>query len=111
MLLLLVVCSSIVRGAIAGFVAMELGELVRLKRSFQPTPDEKEYKFGVVVGIVRSNPETFQAPPIEIDKDEASINEIVVHLYDPDTSTTYTDEVGTEVMYSFYPDEIEPISQ
>lgn len=90
---------------------MELGELVRLKRSFQPTPDEKEYQFGVVVGIVKRNPEPPEYSTIESDNIEADVNEIVVHLYDPDTSTTYTDEVGTEVMYSFYSDEIESISQ
>ncbi|MGJ3244463.1 MAG: hypothetical protein ACFE0I_00070 [Elainellaceae cyanobacterium] len=90
---------------------MELGELVRLKRSFQPTPDDREYEFGVVVGIVKSNLENLQTSNIESDKVESDISEIVVHLYDPDTSTTYTDEVGTEVMYSFYPVEIESISQ
>ncbi|HHP7243459.1 MAG TPA: hypothetical protein ACFE0H_02105 [Elainellaceae cyanobacterium] len=90
---------------------MQIGELVRLKYSFQPEPDETEYQFGVVVGIVKSNPEALQAPNIESDRVESDIKEIVVHLYDPDTSTTYTDEVGTEVMYSFYPDEIESVSQ
>ncbi len=74
---------------------MNIGEIVRLKRPFKPTPDSPDYQFGLVVGIAQR------------ESDVSNPTEVVIHLYEPTSSTTYADEVGMQVMYSFSMDEIE----
>ena len=77
---------------------MKLGEIVRLKYPFKPASGvSQEYSFGVVVGLVLDD-----SP----EKKQPELTEIVLHLYDPDTSSIYVDEAGTPAIYSFYPNEI-----
>ncbi|MDJ0707705.1 MAG: hypothetical protein QNJ46_30885 [Leptolyngbyaceae cyanobacterium MO_188.B28] len=77
---------------------MKIGDIVRLRHSFKPSSDcSQDYSFGVVAGLVFDNGQ---------DKDNSELTEIVLNLYDPNTSTTYVDEAGVAPIYSFYPNEI-----
>ena len=72
---------------------MKIGDIVRLRNSFKPSSDcSQEYSFGVVAGLI------FNDAP---DRDMSELTEIVLSLYDPNTSTTYVDEAGTAPIYSF----------
>lgn len=77
---------------------MNKGEIVRLKRPFRPTPDAPDYQFGIVVGTAQRDLGAAQtSEPVEI----------VLHLYEPQTSSMFIDEFGAPVMYSFDLDEVE----
>lgn len=81
---------------------MEVGDLVRLKRSFKPMSDGlREYHFGVVAGLVFNK---------TLAEKHSQLAEIVLYLYEPETSSPYLDEFGVQVLYSFYPNEIELLS-
>lgn len=74
-----------------------LGDIVRLKQSFiPPSHDRHIYRFAIVVGLV--------SMPTSQDK-----YQIIVHLYDPNSGSTYVDDLGTEAMYSFGSDEVEKV--
>jgi hypothetical protein len=80
---------------------MEVGDLVRLKQSFKPVPDGlREYRFGVVAGLVFNK---------TLAGKHQQLAEVVLHLYEPETSSPYLDEFGVQVLYSFYPNEVEPL--
>lgn len=70
---------------------MNVGDLVRIKQSFQPTRSLQPYQFAIIVGIVS----------------EDSKVEILVHLFNPENSTVYVDEAGCKAVYSFRPNEVE----
>jgi hypothetical protein len=86
----------------SGACVMEIGDIVRLKRSFRPRPEEfKEYRFAIVVGLVQNGIEGTEQPT------STETREILVYLYDPETSTTYTDELGMQAVFLFRLDEVE----
>lgn len=78
---------------------MKVGDVIRLKQPFYPPPKlALPYRYGVIAGLIQpggSTPPTLDAA------------EIMVNLYDPTTAKVYTDELGVEALYIFYPDEID----
>lgn len=70
---------------------MKVGDLVRIKQPFQPASSLQPYQFAIVVGVVS----------------EDSKVEILVHLFNPESSTVYMDESGAKAVYSFRPNEVE----
>lgn len=86
---------------------MEIGDIVRLKQPFRPEPAcLEEYRYGVVIGLV------------EIDRDKSNrddsepgqrsqFSEVILQLYQPETSSVYTDELGIQPMFYFRIDELE----
>jgi hypothetical protein len=80
---------------------MEVGDLVRLKQSFKPASDcFQEYRFGIVAGLVFSK---------TLVERRSQLAEIILYLYEPATSKTYTDEFGIQGIYSFQPGEVEQL--
>ncbi len=81
---------------------METGDVVRLKKPFKVrSEDSKEYTFGIVAALIWSEgEETVQAT-------SSTPVEVLVYLYDPETSTLYTDEAGMQAVFIFRLDEIE----
>ncbi len=74
---------------------MKVGDHVRLKQGFIPAIAAFQvYHFGIVVGIVA----------------EGSNTDVLVHLFDPTSSTVYTDESGLKAVYSFQLNEVEEVS-
>ena len=71
---------------------MKAGDRIRLKQLFKPSlVSTQSYHFGIVVDVIS----TFYNA------------EVLVYLYDPNTETIYTDEAGTQAIYSFQLEEIE----
>jgi hypothetical protein len=71
---------------------MGVGDLVRLKQSFRPTVNDlRAYDYGIVAGIVgdSSNPE------------------VLIHLYNLQSATVYTDTFNSEAIFSFRLEEID----
>lgn len=110
---------------------MEIGDIVRLKQPFRPEPDcVEEYSYGVVVGLVEIDRDNSNRDSIDpnninqdnidrdnigrgsIDRDDntawrrSSFSEVVVQLYNPETSTVYTDEFGSQPLFYFRVDEL-----
>jgi hypothetical protein len=58
------------------------------------------------VGLVADDApgQASDATPVSVSK--PLYKEIVVYLYDPDTDTIYTDELGVQALYSFQTSEI-----
>lgn len=80
---------------------MEVGDIVRLKTPFKPvTGSEQEYSCAVIAGLVRSN---------SSEMEQSDILEVIVYLYDPESAQVYSDEFGTDAIYSVQPDEIDAI--
>ena len=71
---------------------MKADDLVRFKQPFIPRMGTLQvYYFGIVVGVVSEGPTT----------------QVLVYLYDPESSTLYTDESDLQALYSFQLDEVE----
>ena len=71
---------------------MKVDDLVRFKQPFIPRIGTfQAYYFGIVVGVVS----------------EGSSTQVLVYLYDPKSSTLYTDESDVQPIYSFQLHEIE----
>jgi hypothetical protein len=77
---------------------MEIGDRVRLRRPFKPTPSSTLYTYGIIAGLVVED---------SMAASSGGIKEVVVYLYDPNQNEVYRDELGTQVMYSFYPNELQ----
>jgi hypothetical protein len=80
-----------------GEKTMEVGDHVRLRKSFQPIAGGQTYTNAVIAGLVRDDSHLTQ---------HSTIVEVIVHLYDPQTGSIYTDDAGEPVLYSFYLQEI-----
>lgn len=77
---------------------MKVGDIIALKHPFYPPSlPVKAYQYGIVAGLITAADGGAAAPPIEI----------VVSLYDPETTEVYTDSLGCKALYIFYPDEID----
>ena len=71
---------------------MKADDLVRFKQPFIPRMGTLQvYYFGIVVGVVS----------------EESTTQVLVYLYDLESSTFYTDESDIQAIYSFQLNEIE----
>ncbi|MEB3212759.1 MAG: hypothetical protein VKL39_15470 [Leptolyngbyaceae bacterium] len=79
---------------------MQVGDLIRLKQIFMPSASAKRgYRYATIFELIRTD-----------DADPTSpITEILAQLCEGDRSFPYTDTSGTQPIYSFYPDEIEPL--
>ena len=77
---------------------MKIGDMVRLKHPFKPTPDGLQaYRFGIVAGLICDDSKNSKNPELV---------EIILNLYDADRHMTYVDEAGAPAIYSFFPNEI-----
>lgn len=90
---------------------MKTGDIVRLKQPFKPQPQHpKEYCFGIITDLV-TDPVQEGLPQDSHEEPELSnpleLSEILVYLYDPDTSTIFTDELGVQAVFAFKLDEVE----
>jgi hypothetical protein len=77
---------------------MHVGDLIRLKQLFIPTTKAiRGYRYAVVHSIIRLD-----------EADSASeVIELLVKLCEGDRTLPYTDEWGTQPIYSFYLNEVE----
>lgn len=77
---------------------MKIGDIVRLRHSFKPSSEDlQKYRFGIVAGLIFDDSQ---------DRENPELVEIILNLYDPDTSKIYVDQAGIAAIYSFYPNEI-----
>lgn len=89
------------------------GDIVRLLQPFKPDRSGyREYNFAIVagvVGVVRDGNSTDkQSSDLEQTLvGQLGLNEIVVYLYEPDSSTIYKDGFGIEALFSFDIAEVE----
>lgn len=80
---------------------MKIGDIVRLKQPFRPQLNNpKKYYFGIITGLVQDRSEGKEQIT------GLTPNEILVHLYDPDMSTIFTDEMGVEAIFAFHRSEV-----
>lgn len=91
---------------------MEIGDIVRLKQPFRPEPDcLEEYHYGIVIGLVEMERESSDRNVKDIKTSEprqrSQFSEVVLQLYQPETSSVYTDELGSQSMFYFRVDELE----
>ncbi|MEO0538041.1 MAG: hypothetical protein AAF215_29795 [Cyanobacteria bacterium P01_A01_bin.123] len=78
---------------------MKPGDRVQLKHPFQPEVKLlRRYQYAKVIGIIPPGRATNNNP-----------GEVIVHLYDIDLNTFYTDEAGVSPLYSFTYDEVIPL--
>ncbi|OLP17264.1 hypothetical protein BST81_15710 [Leptolyngbya sp. 'hensonii'] len=91
---------------------LQQGDIVRLIQPFKPDPGaSQEYRFGLVVGLNRCSFEDMGAVP-EPERSRRSRYpvgkrmEVILHLYDPVTATTYVDDRQAGALFSFYLHEV-----
>lgn len=90
------------------------GDTVRLLQPFRPQRYcVQQYTFAVVVGVIKGGStrsknyqmlrDSIPAPR----EHQLSLDELVVHLYEPQSATIYTDQFGAKALFSFDGDEVE----
>jgi hypothetical protein len=80
---------------------MKPGDIVQLKQPFKPEPsNQQEYSFGVIAGRALLKG-TSRSRAVQTDS-------LLLHLYDPQKSLIYTDELGAKAVYLFQLHEVEP---
>ncbi|MEM7773460.1 MAG: hypothetical protein AAGA75_22225 [Cyanobacteria bacterium P01_E01_bin.6] len=81
---------------------MKTDDLIKLKQLFIPTPtSNRGYQYAVIVDLIRTNENSAFSSGIEI----------LAHLCEGDRTSIYTDEFGSDPIYSFYLDEVEPVEE
>lgn len=90
------------------------GDTVRLLQPFRPQHYcVQQYAFAIVVGVIKggsTRSKNYQVlwdsipAPLE---HQPRMDELVVHLYEPQSSTIYADQFGTKALFSFDGDEVE----
>ena len=94
--------------------AIQPGDVVRLLQPFRPERyGDQEYTWAIVVGIVRnefsSRRSQFRSASKQAAGYQAGAGEVVVYLYEPQSSTIYVDAYEAPAWFSFNLDEVEAI--
>ena len=93
--------------------AIKPGDIVRLLQPFRAERYSfRAYTFGIVAGVVTDD---FTSKPPEATREslpaaqthQPEFEQLVVYLYEPDSSTTYMDHFGDRALFSFDLDEVE----
>lgn len=88
-------------------MSIKPGDIVHFRKPFKPELCSfREYTFGVVVGVV-TDKSTITPQLLLTPQYSESVNELVVHLFEPSTSTTYVDQFGVKALFSFGRHEVE----
>lgn len=95
-------------------LAIKPGDIVRLLQPFRAERYSfREYAFGIVAGLVTNDSTTSKIPqppwkskPVA-QTHQSEFEQLVVYLYEPDSSTTYVDQFGVSPLFSFDPHEVE----
>lgn len=94
--------------------AIKPGDIVRLLQPFRAERYSfQAYTFGIVAGVVTDNftsskiPETTGESISAAQTHQPEFDQLVVYLYEPDSSATYMDHFGARALFSFDLDEVE----
>lgn len=94
--------------------AIKPGDIVRLRKPFRPERfGSQEYAFAIVAGVIKNNSNTSNNYQSVWDSNQTAqrqqtqLDELVVYLYDQNSSTIYVDRLGIEALFSFDFDEVE----
>jgi hypothetical protein len=94
--------------------AIKLGDIVRLLQPFRAERYSfQAYTFGLVAGVVTDTSTRSKIPEVigeslpAAQTHQPESEQLVVYLYEPDSSTTYMDHFGDRALFSFDPDEVE----
>ncbi len=94
--------------------AIKPGDIVRLLQPFRAERYSfRAYTFGLVAGIVTNDStrskitKTFGESISTAQTYQPEFEQLVVYLYEPDSSTTYMDHFGDRALFSFDSDEVE----
>gem|GEM_PF-1288279 len=96
---------------------IQSGDTVRLLQPFRPARYScQEYTWAIVVGIVRDEFSRRSSQPgsaygYTTAGQQAGLGEVVVYLYEPESSTIYADAYGAQAWFSFNLNEIELVRQ
>ena len=89
------------------------GDIVRLLQPFRPERYcFRKYAFGVVAGVVRDdhrrskNHQSLWNSKQVAQGNQPGWDELIVYLYEPDSSTVYMDEFGVKALFSFDSNEV-----
>ena len=90
------------------------GDIVRLLQPFRAERYScREYAFGIVAGVVPNDSTRSKiSQPLwksiqSAQTHQPEFEQLVVYLYEPDSSTTYMDQFGVSALFSFDSDEVE----
>lgn len=90
------------------------GDIVRLLQPFRAERYSfREYAFGIVAGVVRNGLTSSEISQLlwncqqTTQRHQLGADELVIYLYDPDSSTIYLDQFGVSALFSFDSDEVE----
>jgi hypothetical protein len=90
------------------------GDIVRLLQPFRAERYSfREYTFGIVAGVVTNDSTSSKIPRAigefiqSAQTYQPEFEQLVVYLYEPDSSTTYMDQFGVSALFSFDSNEVE----
>ena len=95
--------------------AIQPDNVVRLLQPFRPERySSQEYALAIVVGIVRDDfisrsSRSSSAYKQIAEGHQLRLGGVVIYLYEPQSATIYFDHSGTQALFSFDFDEIEPM--
>lgn len=94
--------------------AIKPGDIIRLLQPFRAERYSfRAYTFGIVAGVVTDDstssktPEAIRVSLPAAQTHQPKFEQLVVYLYEPDSSTTYMDHFGDRALFSFDSDEVE----
>jgi hypothetical protein len=93
---------------------IKAGDVVRLLQPFRPERySYQKYAFAIVAGVVRDdstsskNHQSISDSKQTAAEHQPGLDELVVYLYEPHSSTIYVDRFGVKALFSFDADEVE----
>ena len=94
--------------------AIKPGDIVRLLQPFRAERYSfRAYTFGIVAGVVTDDFTSSKTPKATREflpaaqTHQPKFEQLVVYLYEPDSSTTYMDQFGDRALFRFDSDEVE----
>lgn len=89
------------------------GDIVRLLKPFSPERYcFREYTFGIVAGVIKDESRISKNYQSLSDSQQIALwhqprlDEFIVYLYEPNSSTIYVDKFGVKALFSFDSDEV-----
>jgi hypothetical protein len=86
-------------GSSAGF--MRRGDIIHLKKKHPLDTQSEEYTHGIIAARIK------EAPNNHSEACQPLVKDLIVYLYNPETSKICLDEFGIPVLFSFDVNEVE----
>lgn len=83
------------------FILMRRGDVIQLKKKHPLDSQSEEYTHGIIAARIKDTQD------LSLQTKQPPVKDLIVYLYNPETSKICLDEFGIPVLFSFDVDEVE----